>query len=86
MRQEVSAEQTQCVSCRHYQKRGGIVFPRTMECVRLEPANGDRAQSGEMTEVISRILRTLSDISGRCPEFSPYEELPDSFLSEDLPL
>ncbi len=86
MRQEVSAENTPCVSCRHYQMRGGIVFPRTLECVRLEPANGDRAISGDMPDVLMRILRTLAEISGRCAEFAPYEEIPDSYLSEDLPL
>lgn len=71
----LNASADQCRDCVHHQRRGGIVFPAKLGCVRLE--------GNDTSAVIANILQVLS-VDGRCPEHKPYEIQPDSYLSEDL--
>jgi hypothetical protein len=66
-----------CTGCVHRQLRGGIVFPRRLECVALE---GERTKTASlMTLVIQGLAR-----QGECPAKELLEAQEDGYLSEDL--
>ena len=65
----------QCKSCTHHQRRGGVILPAEMQCVRLE--------EGETAQIVARMLQVFA-ADGRCPEHTPYTFHPDTCLSEDL--
>lgn len=66
----------QCRGCRHLQRRGGIVSAPELLCV----AAGDE---NPLAPMVGRMLKMFAS-EGRCPEATPYEAQPDSYLSEDL--
>ncbi len=71
----LKAVSAQCRTCTHHQRRGGIVLPAQMQCVRLEDS--------ETAQVVVRMLQLFA-AEGRCPEHTPYAFHRDTYLSDDL--
>lgn len=67
---------TQCSTCIHWERRGGVVFKATMTCTE---ANGDTFRVAVLTDLATR---------ERCPFHfkATTEDMPDAYRALDLPL
>ena len=70
----------QCGTCQHYQRRGGIVLPATMECTAF-----DDEQIGPRTRLVTIAWARSLAQRNQCPVYSAWEIREDAYYSQDLP-
>lgn len=71
---------SQCASCAHWRRKGGLVRAATTTCTVLDDASMD----AKARLIVVAMARTLAQ-AGTCPTYAAPETFPDSYRAEDLP-